>query len=171
MKRSLLLVFGALGLFLSSGHGALFILSGTMDPQQAGTNGGFGAGTGSGNGTISGSFDDSSKELSYTITWQDLEGSVTNLHFHVGAPGVSGGVDLGVPSPFTSPKSVSSVTLNSGQESNLLAGLWYANVHTSSFGGGEIRGQVNVAPVPEPSRMALMMTAVVGMGFRRRRTR
>jgi hypothetical protein len=32
--------------------------------------------------------------------------------------------------------------LTDPQESDLLNGLWYANVHTQAHGGGEIRGQV-----------------------------
>jgi len=29
-----------------------------------------------------------------------------------------------------------------------MAGLWYLNLHTTAFGGGEIRGQVSVASPP-----------------------
>jgi hypothetical protein len=37
---------------------------------------------------------------------------------------------------------------NETQESELLSNLWYINIHTTSFGGGEIRGQVQVVPIP-----------------------
>ena len=149
----------------SSASATVWTLSGNMDPQQAGSNGGFGAGTGSGTGTIAGTYDDVTNQLDYTVTWSNLTSPVTVAHFHVGAPGVSGGVDLG----FTAVSpSVGSATLNPTQENNLLAGLWYANIHTQNFTGGEIRGQVNV--IPEPTSLALL-----GIGgllvARRRRTR
>jgi len=92
------------------------------------------------------------------------------MHFHVGAVGVSGGVDLGIPGPWSSPETGSGIPLNATQEANLLAGNWYVNVHTTNFGSGEIRGQVNVAPVPEPSPYVLSIASVAGLlAFRRRR--
>ena len=45
-------------------NATMYVLSGDMDPLQAGTNGGFGGGTGSGVGTIAGDYDDISNSLS-----------------------------------------------------------------------------------------------------------
>ncbi len=65
--------------------------------------------------------------------------------------------------------------LNAVQESDLLAGLWYVNVHTSSAAGGgfpmgEIRGQVIVtAQVSAPATVALLAFGLVGLGYRRAR--
>ena len=41
------------------------------------------------------------------------------------------------------------VTVATGSaETDLLSGLWYINLHTSTFGGGEIRGQISFAVLP-----------------------
>ncbi|MCA9232049.1 MAG: CHRD domain-containing protein [Planctomycetales bacterium] len=171
MKAKFLAALTIAALSLSTSQAAIYNLSGLMDVLQAGTNGGFGAGTGIGTGTISGTFDDVSKLLDYQLTWQDLSGPATNMHFHLGAPGVSGGVQLPIPSPFTSPKIVSGVALSATQESNLLAGNWYVNVHTSAFTGGEIRGQVNVSQIPEPATAGLAAAACFGIAALVRRRR
>jgi hypothetical protein len=127
------------------------------------------ANTGNGNGNISGSYDDVSMTLDYTITFQDLTSSVTNMHFHVGSVGVPGGVDLAIPGPWTSPETGSGIVLNATQETNLLSGNWYVNVHTSDFGSGEIRGQVNVTQVPEPGTALFGLVSLGGLLLQRRR--
>jgi glucose/arabinose dehydrogenase len=81
-----------------------------------------------------------------------LEGSETAAHFHGPAPQCeNAGVQITV--PLGSPK-VGSATLTAQQMADLLAGLWYLNVHTDLHPGGEIRGQVMPAPltipIPEP---------------------
>ena len=54
-------------------------------------------------------------------------------------------------------------------KSDLLGGLWYINIHTTAFPGGEIRGQVRV--VPEPSSLALATLSCVGLLISGRRFR
>jgi hypothetical protein len=60
--------------------------------------------------------------------------------------------------------------------SALLAGLEsgkaYLNIHTSAVGSGEIRGFLQLAPVPEPGTWALMLggLALLGCAGRQRRT-
>jgi hypothetical protein len=63
------------------------------------------------------------------------------------------------------------VTANGGTvasaEPVLLAGLSagdaYLNIHTTNFGGGEIRGFLHA--VPEPSTWAMMILGFAGVGF------
>ena len=142
-------------------------LSGPLDAAQALTNpNNVGAGT----GLISGNYDDLSNTLNYSIQWMDLTADVTNMHFHLGAPGVSGGVELAVPGPWASPQVGTDILLSNEQESNLLAGDWYLNIHTSAFGGGEIRGQVAVTPVPEPNNLvATSLVTLFSVALLRRR--
>ena len=52
---------------------------------------------------------------------------------------------------------------------NILSGHSYINFHTIQFGGGEIRGALEVVSTPEPSTMA--MFALAGLGLLVRRTR
>ena len=153
------------GLALNTGHAATYNLSGAIDASQAITNGGLGAGDGSGTGTVAGSYDDVTNLLDYTITWQDLlaPGEVTNMHFHFAPAGEPGGVDLGIPAPWSSPLSKNAVALSAAQETNLLDGNWYLNIHSSNFGGGEIRGQVFAAPVPEPSTACMAGVAFLAL--------
>jgi CHRD domain/PEP-CTERM motif len=53
--------------------------------------------------------------------------------------------------------------------SNLASGNAYFNIHTSTFGGGEIRAFVSV--VPEPETYALMLAGLASLGFLAQRRR
>lgn len=163
-----LIAVAVVGLGLAGpANAVMYNLSGDMDVFQATTNPG---NVGNGSGTIAGDYDDATNILNYTIEWMNLTSDVTNMHFHLGAPGVPGGVELGIPGPWASPQSGVDILLNDAQESNLLAGLWYVNVHTANFGGGEIRGQVDVNVVPVPAAAWLFGTALIAfVGFSRRR--
>ena len=50
--------------------------------------------------------------------------------------------------------SAGSATLTDKEAAQLIAGDWYVDIHTRSYGRGEIRGQL--VPVPEPQTYALI---------------
>ena len=92
-------------------------------------------------GTAEATLDTTSKLLTYTITYKDLTGPALGAHFH--GP-VEAGKNAGIVLPFKSVQSPiqGSATLTDQQAADLLAGKWYANIHTAANPGGELRGQM-----------------------------
>jgi hypothetical protein len=107
----------------------------------------------------------------YTLRYEDLEGTVTQAHIHVGQKAVNGGISVwlcetsGTPGPAGTPTcpgpSSGEVTgtvtaaqvigpsgqgIAAGEFEELLEamreGVTYANVHSTRNLGGEIRGQI-----------------------------
>ncbi len=95
-----------------------------------------------GTGRLEATLDRNSKVFTYTITYSGMTGPVTAAHFHGPAePGQNAKIVLPLKPPLTSPIK-GSATLNDQQVDNLVAGKWYANLHTAAHPNGEIRGQV-----------------------------
>ena len=97
-------------------------------------------------GTLEASVNKDSNLLTWTVTYSGLTGPATGGHFHGPAmAGSNAGVVLPFSGSLASPIK-GSATLTAAQMADLMAGRWYANLHTAANPGGEIRGQVMVAP-------------------------
>lgn len=84
--------------------------------------------------------------LQWKMTYDGLSGPATAGHFHGPAMvGANAGVSLPFNNPVTSPMA-GQATLTAAQAADLIAGKWYANIHTAKFPGGEIRGQMTLRP-------------------------
>ena len=77
----------------------------------------------------------------FTITVTHNIASPTGGHIHLGAAGTNGSVVFPFTS-LTSPITLTSIALTAAQEADLKANLYYVNIHTTAFPGGEIRGQL-----------------------------
>ena len=108
-----------------------------------------------GQGVIVGTYNDVTNTLAYGIRFSDLTSNTTMGHFHGPAlPGQGAGVVLPFdefPTGVTSGEYTRMQVITDAQETQLLSGLWYANIHTTNFPGGELRAQVVLEALPATS--------------------
>ncbi|MDP1621353.1 MAG: IPTL-CTERM sorting domain-containing protein [Bacteroidales bacterium] len=97
-------------------------------------------------GILIGTYNDATNVLNFSLMFNGLSAPVTAAHFHgPAAPGSNAGVQIplvGFPTGVTSGTYTNTFTLTPEQESQLLCGMWYVNIHTAFFPGGEIRSQL-----------------------------
>jgi hypothetical protein len=161
LLRSLTAILFLSIIFTGTGNAALIKFNATIDGAQANA----GAGSGSlATGVGMAWLDDVTLDFSWNVSWSGLT-DVTVAHFHGPAsPFANAGaifaIDINNPS-------IGNTTLNAGQVSDLMNGLWYINIHTQNFPEGEIRGQVLV-DVATPASILLFAPALLGLLFLRR---
>jgi len=101
-----------------------------------------------GSGTIEGNFNTKTKVITLNIKWSlgNPNDTTTMGHIHKGAAGVSGPVIIpfeGLPSGSTDQKyQFISQPISADQEADLNAGSYYANIHSTTYPGGELRAQL-----------------------------
>ena len=159
------LAFLAMTVALPS-HAALISFSATIDEAQANA----GAGTGSpATGSATMFLDDLTNEFTWDVSWSGFLNTVTVAHFHgPAAAGSNAGAQIEIDINFN--PSTGSAFLDATQASDLLADLWYINIHTDQNPGGEIRGQVlRSAIVPEPGTSSLLLASLAGLLYLRRK--
>ena len=127
----------------------------------------------SGTGTAAISLDDVSNVLTWELKFSGLADgpqSAIAAHFHEGAVGVAGTIEVDIENAAFKSPHAGSATIDDVQKAELLAGDWYINVHSTNSPGGEIRGQVllggtgvgGVAELPEVAGAPLQGTGSSG---------
>lgn len=97
-----------------------------------------------GTGSVDAVLDKNTNLFRWKVSFTGLTGAPTAAHFHgPAAIGANAGVALAWPAPIRSPME-GRATLTAAQAADLLAGRWYANIHTARNPGGEVRGQITV---------------------------
>jgi hypothetical protein len=123
------------------------------------------------NGKFNAEISDDETSVAWTLSYDDLEGTVTQAHIHFGDSDTNGGISVWLCSNLTSPPTPPGVQpcpappasisgtftsadvvgpgaqgIDAGQLAELIAAikarLTYANVHSTRFPGGEARGQI-----------------------------
>ena len=92
-------------------------------------------------GTATLVMDTDANTMTYTVTYSGLVASETAAHIHGFA---AAGANAGVRTPLPATAGTKTGTWNylEADEANIIAGLTYVNIHSSTYPGGEIRGQV-----------------------------
>jgi hypothetical protein len=114
-------------------------------------------------GTIIGTYNHENNLLFYSIIFNNLTTPTSFAHFHgPAAPGVNAPVVIahsGFPDGVTSGFYSNVHKLTEEQEMQLVNGLWYSNIHTTAFPGGEIRAQILLNDIVPPVISGLTVSA------------
>jgi hypothetical protein len=152
----------AIGSYATADSGKQNVSTGPMSGYLEGAPGGPVSSVAS--GTFEAIIDDAASEIGFTLTFADLEAPVLFAHIHFGQRSVNGGVAAFLCGGGGKPACPQSGTVTgtivpadvvgpagqgiaAGEFGELIAairaGRTYANVHSSKFPAGEVRGQIN----------------------------
>jgi hypothetical protein len=111
--------------------------------------------------------------ITVNLSWTGLVANATAAHIHgPAAPGVNAQVVFpfsGVPNATSGSIPQQTFAITAAQVVDLQNGLFYMNLHTSVYPGGEIRGQLALAP--EPSSIVSLLAGIGTLCWRIRRRR
>jgi hypothetical protein len=113
-------------------------------------------------------------QFTIDVSWSGLTAAATAGHIHgPGGAGTNASVLFpfsGVPAATSGAIPTQTFSINATQLQYLQSGYLYVNIHTSTFPGGEVRGQLTL--VPEPTSAALIAVGCLAfVRFRRRSPR
>lgn len=107
-------------------------------------------------GAFTGTVDTVSRVLSYTVTYSGLTPTMGHLHrITPNSTTFSGGVEVPFAS-LTSPITGTATLASKARVDSLLNGFYYANLHTSAYPAGEIRGNINPS-ISRPVKLGATM--------------
>ncbi|MCY7317238.1 MAG: CHRD domain-containing protein [Ramlibacter sp.] len=88
-------------------------------------------------------FNANTNKVTWKVTYNGLTGPATAGHIHGPAPvGANAGVVIPFASNLNAQPVMGEMTVTPAQYADMAAGLYYVNIHTARFPGGEIRGQL-----------------------------
>ena len=84
--------------------------------------------------------------VTWNVTHTGLSGAPTAAHFHGPSTTLENAPVIVVFNPPVTSPFKGQQTLTAEQATQFLGGLWYINIHTPAYPGGELRGQVPKRP-------------------------
>lgn len=88
-------------------------------------------------------FNENTNKLTWKVTYNGLTGPATGAHIHgPAAMGQNAGVVIPFSGDLNAQPVMGETTITPAQYADLAAGLYYVNIHSARFPGGEIRGQL-----------------------------
>lgn len=92
--------------------------------------------TTSATGTVTGKYNKTTRELTYSVSWNALTSTVADMHFHDDGPVI---IHIeGFPTAVTGSMENKKATFTESQAADLAAGKVYIQIHTANFPGGEV---------------------------------